>query len=197
MHAALLALAGVLGGWLVAAPLVLGHATSSTWYIDPALGLVTITLAAAGVRWSNASIAAWLVALVGLVLVVVGFSGLIGSPSARLDEGLVGLLLALLGLIATQLTVPTSAVAVDKDGRPLSEIMTIRRKGDLVAMRAKLLGSMPATIYITPEELWKVVGLIDAGVAFALPRLLVVGWWRSRHRAPPADASLPGGPVHR
>lgn len=59
-------------------------------------------------------------------------------------------------------------------------------------MKGQLLGSMPATIYLTPEELWKIVGLIDPGVVFALPRLLVRGWWRSRRRTI-AEGSAPGG----
>lgn len=192
MRAVLLALAGLLGAWLVVAPWVLGYSATSARSADPALGLAAIVLAVIGVRWPGVRVAAWLITAGGLVLLVAGLSGAFGDQAARVDEGLAGLFLVVLGLFASQLVKAPSIVAVDKDGRTLAEITSIRRKGDLLAMKGQLLGSMPATIYLTPEELWKIVGLIDPGVAFALPRLLARGWWRSRQHTT-AEGSAPGG----
>jgi multisubunit Na+/H+ antiporter MnhF subunit len=189
MRALLLGLIGGLGVWFALTAWILDFPATDARLIATALGLAVTAVAMVVIHWSG-TLGCRLVGLLGCAIVVVGIVGVLGGPSARLNEIVIGLLVALVGFIAGEIAKPAPVSAVDKDGHTLAEIKTITRKGDVVAMKAQLLGAMPATIYVSPEELWKIVGLLGADTAFALPRLLTLGWLRVR-RQPRAEPSRP------
>jgi hypothetical protein len=188
MQALLKAFIGVLGGWLALTAWILDFPATDDRLVATALGLVLIGIAVATTRWPGA-LGCRLLGLIGCASVAGGVAGVLGGPSARLNEVVIGLMVVLLGFMAGEISRPVSIKAVDKDGNSLAEISTITRKGDVVTMKAQLLGAMPATIYVAPEELWKIVGLMSADTAFALPRLLLVGWLRVRRQARSGHAS--------
>ncbi len=43
-----------------------------------------------------------------------------------------------------------------------------------IGVKGKLMGAMPATIYLRPGELWNVIGMVPANVIFAVLRELVL-----------------------
>lgn len=53
------------------------------------------------------------------------------------------------------------------------------KKGNLLA-KTVLLGSMPETIFIRPEELCKLLSLMDFKVVAKLPGMLYEGWKQNR-----------------
>jgi hypothetical protein len=182
MRALLLGLVGGLGVWFALTAWILDFPTTDARLIATGLGLAVSAVAMVVIR-SPSALGCRLVGLLGCAIAVVGLVGVLGGPSARLNEIVIGLLVALVGFIAGEISQPAPVSAVDKDGHTLAEIKTITRKGDVVAMKAQLLGAMPATIYVSPEELWKIVGLLGADTAFALPRLLTLGWLSVRRGA--------------
>lgn len=179
MRAILHSLAAVLGVVLAAVALAGGSWPHAAGVVDVTVGAVVLITAAAGLRWPRR----WtslIILVAGLVPFAVGtvgwFAGWPGSPGRTV----LGLLLAAVGTVAWALPTAAPVHAVDKDGRTLAEIKSIQQRDDLIAMKAVLLGSMPATIYVSPAELWKFLGLLDTDVALRLPGALAKGWWRSR-----------------
>lgn len=182
MRALLLGLIGVSGAWFALTAWILDFPTTDARLVGTALGLATSALALAIIRWPSA-IGCRLLALVGCAGVVVGVVGVLGGPSARLNEVVIGLTVAVIGFVAGEIARPASVKAVDRAGTTLAEATAIQRRDDALAMKAQLLGAMPATIYIAPEELWKILGLLEADAVFSLPRLLFVGWLKVRRQA--------------
>jgi hypothetical protein len=185
MRAALLGVCGILAAWLVVSPWLLGYTSQLAWVVVAGGGLLMVALvvaAAVGVVALPAARRGAPVALavVAAVVALAAVAGVLNEPRAGLDELIVGALVAALALVATQISTPESIVAVDKDGRTLAEITSITPRGGALAMKGKLLGAMPATIYLTPAEFWKLLGLVDARVVLALPGLALGGWRAAR-----------------
>jgi hypothetical protein len=192
MRSTLLSLAGLIGACLGLTVWLLAPAPSVR-YTAVGLAVASIALVVGAIRWPKVQLIPGLVALIGVALLVLGLSGApSGGAAVRAAEGIAGLFLTVLGLLASQVSRPASVAVVDKDGRTLAEVMSIRRRGDVLAMKANLLNTMPSTIYLTPDELWKAIGLMDASVVLALPRMLMLGWWRSR-RSDRKDSASPTG----
>jgi len=49
-------------------------------------------------------------------------------------------------------------------------------EGQLI-VKGRLMGAMPATILIRPEEAWQGLGLMGARIILAMPGFLLAGWW--------------------
>ncbi|MDY6906807.1 MAG: hypothetical protein SV910_01050 [Chloroflexota bacterium] len=68
----------------------------------------------------------------------------------------------------------------DMHGNTLMEASSLERRGDDMVMKGKMMGSMPATIYIRPEEVWQATKLLSWSVLWYMPIIVVKGWWRNR-----------------
>ena len=76
---------------------------------------------------------------------------------------------------------------VSRQGQTMIEITSVGvAKGQLV-VKGRLMGALPATILIRPEDAWKGLRLIGARVILAMPGLLLVGWWRCLRLNPRAS----------
>ena len=64
------------------------------------------------------------------------------------------------------------------------DVSSLERKGDDLVMKGKMMGTMPATIYIKPEEVWLAKNLLSWSIIWYLPALMVKGWRRSRKQPP-------------
>lgn len=49
---------------------------------------------------------------------------------------------------------------VDKYGTLMMEIFSVERAGEDLIIKGKMLGTMPGTIHIKPEEAWKGMRLV-------------------------------------
>ena len=69
---------------------------------------------------------------------------------------------------------------VSKDGIEMMDIHSLVREGDVLVLKGKVMGSMPTTIHLRPEDLWQVWGLLSWRIVLALPGLMLKGYRRSR-----------------
>lgn len=68
----------------------------------------------------------------------------------------------------------------------MMDIRSLERDGDVLVVKGKIMRSMPATIYLRPEDLWQALLLLKFPLLVRLPWLLLRGYVRSRRakRAP-------------
>ncbi len=184
MTKALFAVIFVLAIWLALASLFLGYPAGITRWLDTGTGVAGTFLALWGWVRPKARWLGWLIGMLGLILIVSAAWGWAAAATGyRANELLLGILWVLFGVLTTQVFYFPSVAAVDKYGGMLTEILAIQCKGDDLTIKANILTTIPATIYVHPEELWKALGMIDSGVIARLPTLLVKGWWRTRRLA--------------
>lgn len=72
------------------------------------------------------------------------------------------------------------AVIVNLHGSTMMSIHKITRKGDDIAMTGNIMGTMPGTFYITPENLWKTFKMVKPSLVFGMIGLLIKGSQASR-----------------
>lgn len=119
--------------------------------------------------------------ILGLWLIVVGII-MFGqtSTAARWNEIIVGILVALVSAIATQIIEGKKAFIYTKEGGVLVEMTRMTYKEGIIEMKGKAFGSMPQTMHVRPEEIWSMLGLAPFEVITHLPKMLYVGWKRSK-----------------
>ena len=66
-----------------------------------------------------------------------------------------------------------------KDGSLMLAASSLERSGADLVLKGKITGTMPATIYIKPEEIWEARKLLSWPVIWYLPIMIVKGWWRA------------------
>ena len=99
-----------------------------------------------------------------------------------IDELIVALLCVFLAYLVTQMFVFPNMTAVDRTGDALATMSNIKVKDGSIVVRAVLLGSMPSTIIIYPEEVWKLLPFIETNVITSLPGILYRGWKKAKEQ---------------
>jgi len=72
---------------------------------------------------------------------------------------------------------------LSKDGIEMMDVKSIQREGEKQVLKGKIMGSMPATIYLRPEDVWAGWQLLSWRVLAGLPLMLLKGSRRSRKSA--------------
>ena len=80
--------------------------------------------------------------------------------------------------VARLSTSSTPVLLVSREGQTMIEITSVGVAEGQFIVKGRLMGALPATILIRPEEAWKGLRLIGPRVILAMPGLLLVGWWR-------------------
>lgn len=83
----------------------------------------------------------------------------------------------------------------DPHGNELMNAQSLERQGDDLVMKGKMMGTMPATIHIRPEELWEARHLLSWSVLSYLPAMFIKGWRRSRKAAATTGGAQQGKPA--
>ena len=170
----------VIGLWLIISPWFLNYqALSYRWY-DVITGVIILGLALVVIMTKGDKTPTWphwINGIVGLWLIASGIwvFGAIGGAN-RWNEVIPGILLALLSFLATQLLEGLPMRMYTKDGSVLVEVSRLECRGSDIVMRGKTMGTLPATIYVHPEEVWAMLGLVPVQVVCYLPLLLFRGW---------------------
>ena len=60
------------------------------------------------------------------------------------------------------------------------ETSQLERQGVDLVLKSKIMGAMPATIYLRPEEVWAALGMVSSGIVLYLPVFIFRGWWRRK-----------------
>ncbi|HWQ76008.1 MAG TPA: hypothetical protein VN441_11890 [Syntrophomonas sp.] len=70
----------------------------------------------------------------------------------------------------------------DLYGNVMMEVTSVDRKDDDLVMKGKMMGTMPATIYLRPDEMWKAMNLLTWAIIRYVPSMLIKGWRQSRSK---------------
>ncbi|MFH1775811.1 MAG: hypothetical protein ABH839_04085 [Chloroflexota bacterium] len=184
MKRLLLGFSGLVGFWLVISPWFLNYRfLAGRWY-DFAAGvvvlLVVVLFIVVGSKHRALSIVpSWLIGVIGVWLIVSGAILLgAGGGAGRWNEIIPGILLVISVLKAAQIVEGAVVRLYTREGAVMVEASKLERRGDDLVMKGKIMGAMPATIYIRPEEVWAGLGLVTRQILFYLPLLLIRGWLR-------------------
>jgi len=66
-----------------------------------------------------------------------------------------------------------------KEGTEMMDVMSLRREGDLLVIKGKMMGAMIATIYLKPRDVWLTLSLLSWSVIWYFPIILMKGFWRN------------------
>ncbi|MDR1960799.1 MAG: SPW repeat protein [Gracilibacteraceae bacterium] len=172
-----------LGIWLMASPWFCGYATDIAKIHDVAAGVVIVGLSVIIIRQRHTKgqkSPSWplgLNAAVGIWLIING-SVVFGATAlgSRLNNILVGCLLAGCSLLAQQIIEGSNFFIFTKEGGELVEVSKVVLKDGFIEMKGKAFGSMPQVMHVRPKQIWLLMGLLPAEILIALPSLLWRGW---------------------
>jgi len=163
-----------IGIWLVATPWTGWYACSSgARYLDVGLGILVVILGLVHLfRRAPGRIPGvdWVTLVVGIVLLVAGIFLPDRGGAVRASEIICGLLVIGISWVAVHLPASTVTKMVSIEGQVLLEMTDLLADERGIGMKVKLMGAMPATIYIKPNELWNLLGMVPAKVVFAAAR---------------------------
>lgn len=174
----------VLGGWLIVSPFVLGYSSAIGIGASAIAGVLVVALAVANSRLLLEQRLSLALLGLGVVLILWGIGGAIAGVASGWSEVIAGALVAVAAAVILPFQVAAEkVVSHNRNGGELATFTQIRVKDNNILVKSILLGSMPETIYMRPEELCKMVAVMDPAVIFALPRLLYAGWKSNRATA--------------
>ncbi len=168
-------LMAAVGLWLVITPWTGWYSTvGSTRYLTVALGAVVLILAVVQfLRRTPGRIVAldWVTLAVGAIVFITGIFLPNRGGGLRTSEIICGLLILLISWLAVHIPQTiTPAKMVSIEGQVLLEMKEVLTDKRGIGVKGKLMGAMPATIYLKPGELWNVLGMVPANVVFAVLR---------------------------
>lgn len=171
----------IVGAWLMISPFLLGY-TASSLALCMIVGILVIALAFLSIRSKVAQWPSVLIALLGLFLILWGsFIARLVGATAGASEIIAGILLAVFSILVLPFLLEVEKVQFfNRSGGELATFSKIRMKDNNIIAKGMLLGSMPETIYMYPEEICKALAMIDFGVILALPKILYTGWKRNQ-----------------
>jgi hypothetical protein len=62
----------------------------------------------------------------------------------------------------------------------MMDISSLKRKGDDIVMKGTLMGTMPSTIYVKPEEVWNAIKMLSWSIISYMPMMIIKGWRLSK-----------------
>jgi hypothetical protein len=172
----------ILGAWLAAAPWALGYGSVALAVADAVEGAAAVV--ASVLLMSVLRAARWPWLLIGLAGIAAAAGGCGVFGAVRPVEILCGLALAGLSQLGALVLEGKPGVIHTKDGKVLVELKSMRAAGSgRIELKGKTFGTMPATMYLTAADLWRVVGLVPLEVIVRLPGLLARGVRDARREA--------------
>jgi hypothetical protein len=67
-----------------------------------------------------------------------------------------------------------------KEGIEMMDVKSIDRDGEDLVMKGKMMGTMYASIYLRPQDVWQALRLLSFSTMLRLPGILFKGFWRNR-----------------
>ena len=181
-------LSAVLGAWLIISPFIFGYTTFGI-VSSMCIGVVVAILGCLMTKRRSMSLLAKINVVLGVVSIVSGIASLvICGKGANLI--VCGILVACVNVVALPFMIETKQANFEnKTGSNLAKVTSVKVKGDHVLAKAVLLGSMPETIYVRPEELIKMLVLMDDNVIKGIVKYLMTGYKNLRTEQAAAKAA--------
>jgi hypothetical protein len=66
-----------------------------------------------------------------------------------------------------------------KEGNVMMDTKSLRREGDVIIMKGKMMEAMSMSIYLKPEDIWEGKKLLSWSILWYMPIIMFKGWWRS------------------
>lgn len=66
----------------------------------------------------------------------------------------------------------------DRYGAELMHIKSLQKKGDDFIMKGKMMGHIPTSVYLKPEQFVNAIGLLSWSTFLHVPVMLCKGLWR-------------------
>ena len=66
-----------------------------------------------------------------------------------------------------------------KDGSEMMDLKEVRREGNNLIIKGKMMQSINTSIYLKPVDAWAAKGLLPWDVVWHLPIILLKGWLES------------------
>ena len=168
-----------IGVWLIISSWFLGyHSLVGRWYVI-LTGIVIVVLSlkfvigfAPKTIWPY-----WVNGLLGIGLIISGAGVMVvGEGYSHANEIICGIFITLLSFLSTQIMEGIPVRLYTKDGAVLMETRGLEHRGRSLVIRGKIMGTMPTTAYLYPEEAWAMIGLLNWKIIFYLPFFLFFGW---------------------
>ncbi len=64
-----------------------------------------------------------------------------------------------------------------KDGMEMMHVVSVKKIGNNLAVKGKMMRNMPATIYLKPDEMIKAIKLLSWRVVVFVPLMIFIGLW--------------------
>jgi hypothetical protein len=181
-------LIALIGAWLVGTSWTGWYSASPIpRYLDLVLGVVALILGIIQIVRTRPGrrrtrVFDWVTLASGVVLFVAGIAvpGQVGA--IRASQIVCGLLLIVISWIAVHLPAATVTKMVSIEGQVLLEMSTMLTDKRGIGIKGKIMGAMPATIYVKPNELWNMLSMITPQVIFTAVKHILL---------PPRDIRSP------
>jgi hypothetical protein len=67
-----------------------------------------------------------------------------------------------------------------KEGVEMMDVKSIERDGENLVMKGKMMGTMYASMYLRPQDMWQALKLLSFNTLLRIPLMLFRGFLRNR-----------------
>lgn len=64
-----------------------------------------------------------------------------------------------------------------KEETEVMDVQSLQREGGNLILTGKVMGAMMLSVYLKPDDIWRLLGLLSWSIAWRLPFLLLKGFW--------------------
>ena len=69
-----------------------------------------------------------------------------------------------------------------KEGNVLIDVYSVEREGSNLILKGKVMDIIMISVYLKPEDMWEMKGLLSWSIIWHLPCILLKGFWINSRR---------------
>ncbi|MCG8334534.1 MAG: hypothetical protein MJE63_08450 [Proteobacteria bacterium] len=152
-----------------------------SWIVAVSTGALLILLAGSAIIFETAARRPWISRLMLFVSACLVPLAWFIDGTARWYTLIAGLIISINLLMVLRLKpVAQSFLLHSSDGATLMEIKNLDVRGYDIVLRGKMMGTMPTSAHMKPEEMWAALTMMPIGLILRLPVLLVKAFGSAR-----------------
>ena len=66
-----------------------------------------------------------------------------------------------------------------KEGLEMMDMISVRREGDILVIKGKMMGAMTTSIYLKPKDAWQSISFLSWSILWYMPIILIKGFWEN------------------